>query len=83
MIETFTEICTLHTDILALSVAYYDGAHAQISTGQARASPEDCKGRRLPCWVSDVVVQLFFKAYDKVRTITLTNHQMEIIFLPI
>ena len=64
-------------------MAYYDSAHAQISAGQARASPADYQGRRLPCWVRDVVVQLFFKASDKVRTITLTNHQIDIIFLPI
>ena len=68
MMGTFVGICTLHFDILALRTAY-DSAHAQISAGQARASPADYQGRRLPCWVRDVVAQLFFKAFNKVRTI--------------
>lgn len=71
------------TDILALWLITYDSAHAQISAGQARASRANYQGRRLPCWVRDVVAQLFFKASNKVRTIALTNYQIETIFLPI
>jgi hypothetical protein len=52
-------------------VAYYDSAHAQISAGQARASPADYQGRRLPCWLREVVAQLFFKASNKVKKINL------------
>ena len=51
--------------------SYYDSAQAQICAGQARASPADYQGRRLPCWVRGVVAQLFFKASNKVRTIIL------------
>ena len=80
MIRTFVEICTLHSDILALWLMYYDSAHAQISTGQARASRANYQGRRLPCWVRDVLAQLFFKASNKIRTIILIYHQIKIFF---
>ena len=76
MIGTFIGICTLHS----CPVAYYDSAQAQISGGQARASPPDYQGRRLPCWVRDVLAQLFFKASNTVRTIILINYQIKIFF---
>ena len=84
MIKTFVEICTLHSDILALWL---------IMTVRTRKFPPGKLGQaletiragvvRLPCWVRDVVAQLFFKASNKVRTIALTNYQIETIFLPI
>ena len=61
--------------------SYYNSAQAHICAGQARASPADYKGRRLPCWVRGVVPQLFFKASNKVRKIILIIIKWDIFFL--
>ena len=81
MIRTFVEICTLHSDILALwlIMTVRTRKFPPGKLGQARgfrASPANYQGRRLPCWVRDVVAQLFFKAPNKVRTIIFINYQI-------